>query len=192
MRLRTLEKSNLVFLLVLFFALCWPLSLVSAQHLDQKEPLDLETVFKEGLKRGGKYLNLKGKKIGDAGLKKLGQQEWLKKVTKMELRYNDLTEEGAKILAEFPPLPKLKILILRHNFLADDGAVTLSKNNNFPNLTEMQLGWNEIRDRGAVAFAESQSFPKLQKLDLRGNFLSDQTKERLKKTLTDLKSLQLY
>jgi Leucine-rich repeat (LRR) protein len=182
----------LIIRLFLLFILCGPLSLGDAQHLDQKKPLDLEKVFKAGLKRGGRYLDLKGKKIGDAGLKKLGQQEWLKKVTKIDLRYNDLTEESAKILAQFPPLPKLKVLILRHNFLADNGAVVLSRNNNFPNLTEMQLGWNEIRDAGAVAFAESQSFPKLQKLDLRGNFLSDQTKERLKNTLAHLKSLQLY
>lgn len=192
MKFRTRERSNLLFLLCLFFAFCWPLSQGNAQHLDQKEPLNLEKVFKEGLKRGGKYLDLKGRKIGDAGLKKLGQQEWLRKVTKIELRYNDLTEEGAKILSQFPPLPKLKVLILRHNFLADNGAVILAQNNNFPNLKAMQLGWNEIRDAGAVAFAESKSFPKLQKLDLRGNFLSDQTKEELKKTLAHLKSLQLY
>lgn len=192
MRLRIGERSNFIFLLFLYFVLSLPLSPANAQHLDQKEPLDLEKVFKEGLKRGGKYLDLKGKKIGDAGLKKLGQQDWLKKVTKIELRYNDLTEEGAKILSQFPPLPNLKVLILRHNFLADPGAVTLSKSTNFPNLVEMQLGWNEIRDAGAVAFAESKSFPKLQNLDLRGNFLSDQTKEELKKTLAHLKSLQLY
>ena len=192
MRLRIGEKSNLLFLLFLFFVLTCLLPPANAQHLDQKNPLNLEKVFKAGLKRGGKYLDLKGKKIGDAGLKKLGQQEWLKKVTKIELRYNDLTAEGANILSQFPPLPKLKVLVLRHNDLADAGAVILSKNNNFPNLKEMQLGWNEIRDAGAVAFSESKSFPKLQKLDLRGNFLSDQTKEELKKTLAHLKSLQLY
>ena len=192
MRFKIREKSNLVFLLFLAFVLSWPLSLGNAQFLDQKEPIDFEKVFKEGLQRRGKYLNLSGKKIGDEGLKKLGQQKWLLKVTKMELRYNGITEEGAKILSQFPPLPKLKVLILRHNFLADQGAVIISRNNNFPNLVEMQLGWNEIRDAGAVAFAESKSFPKLQKLDLRGNFLSDKTKKELKKTLARLKSLKLY
>lgn len=163
-----------------------------AQFFDQNEPIDFEKIFKEGLQRRGKFLNLSGKKIGDEGLKILGQQKWLQKVTKIELRYNDITEEGAKILTRFPTLPKLKTLILRHNFLADNGAVTLSKASNFPNLVEIQLGWNEVRDAGAVAFAESKSFPKLQKLDLRGNFLSDQTKSELKKTLAHLKSLKLY
>ncbi len=163
-----------------------------AQFLDQIEPIDFEKIFKEGLQRRGKFLNLSGKKIGDEGLKILGQQKWLQKVTKIELRYNDITEEGAKILTQFPTLPKLKTLILRHNFLADNGAVTLSQATNFPNLVEIQLGWNEVRDAGAVAFANSNSFPKLQKLDLRGNFLSDQTKSELKKTLAHLKSLKLY
>lgn len=192
MRFKIREKSKPVFPLLLVFALCWPLPLGNAQFIDRKKSIDFEKAFKEGLQRGGKYLNLKGKKIGDEGLKLLGRQKWLRKVTKIELRYNDVTEEGARILSEFPPLPNLKVLILRHNFLADNGAVILSRNNNFPNLVEMQLGWNEIRDAGAVAFSESGSFPKLQKLDLRGNFLSDRTKEKLKKTLAHLEALQLY
>ena len=163
-----------------------------AQFFDQNGTTDFEKIFSEGLQRRGKFLNLSGKKIGDKGLEILGQQKWLQKVTKIELRYNDITEKGATILTRFPTLPKLKTLILRHNFLADNGAVTLSQAGNFPNLVEIQLGWNEVRDAGAVAFAESKSFPKLQKLDLRGNFLSDQTKSELKKTLAHIKSLKLY
>jgi hypothetical protein len=133
----------------------------NAQVLDQKEPLDFSKIFKEGLQRRGKFLDLSGKKIGDEGLKILGQQKWLQKVTRIDLRYNDITEEGAKILTRFPSLPKLKVLILRHNFLADNGAVTLSQAKNFPNLTESQLGWNEVRDRGAVAFTTTKTFPKI-------------------------------
>lgn len=183
--------SHLVRFLFILVLLGFPF-IGHAQVLDQKEPLDYEKIFKEGLQRGGKFLNLSGKKIGDEGLKILGQQKWLLKVTKMELRYNDITEEGAKILTQFPSLPKLKILILRHNFLADNGAVTLSQAKNFPNLVAIQLGWNEVRDAGAMAFGNSKSFPKLKKLDLRGNFLSDETKAELKKTLAHLKSLKLY
>jgi len=164
----------------------------SAQVFDPREPLDFEKIFKEGLQRRGKFLDLSGKKIGDEGLKILGRQKWLRKVTKMDLRYNDITEEGAHTLTRFPPLPKLKTLILRHNFLADNGAVTLSEAKNFPNLKEIQLGWNEVRDRGAVAFAGTKNFPKLKKLDLRGNFLSGATKAELKKALAHLKSLKLY
>ena len=164
----------------------------NAQGIDQTGPLDFTKIFKEGLKRRGTFLDLSGKKIGDAGLKILGQQKWLQKLTKIELRYNDITEEGAKTLTRFPILPKLKVLILRHNFLADNGAVTFSEAKNFPNLVEIQLGWNEVRDQGAVAFANTKNFPKLRKLDLRGNFLSGETKSELKKTLAHLKSLKLY
>lgn len=164
----------------------------NAQDFDQTEPLDYAKVFKEGLKRRGTVLDLSGKKIGDAGLKILGQQKWLQKLTKIELRYNDITEEGAKTLTLFPILPKLKVLILRHNFLADNGAVTFADAKNFPNLVEIQLGWNEVRDQGAVAFANTKNFPKLRKLDLRGNFLSGETKSELKKKLSHLKSLKLY
>jgi len=183
--------SHLIWFLLILVLLGIPFT-GHAQFFDRNKSLDFEKIFKEGLQRGGRFLNLSGKKIGDEGLKTLGQQKWLQKVTKIELRYNDITEEGAKILIRFPTLPKLKTLVLRHNFLADNGAVTLSQAKNFPNLVEIQLGWNEIRDAGAVAFAESKSFPKLQKLDLRGNFLSDKTKSELKKTLAHLKSLKLY
>ena len=65
MRFKIREKSNLIFLLFLVCVLSWPLSLGNAQFLDQKEPLDFEKIFKEGLQRRGKYLNLSGKKIGD-------------------------------------------------------------------------------------------------------------------------------
>jgi Ran GTPase-activating protein (RanGAP) involved in mRNA processing and transport len=163
-----------------------------AQGIDQRDPLDFEKIFAEGLKRRGKFLDLSGKKIGDEGLKVLSRQKWLQKLTKIDLRYNDITEEGAKTLTRFPPLPKLKVLILRHNFLADNGAVILSQAKNFPNLVEIQLGWNEVRDAGAVAFADTKNFSKLRKLDLRGNFLSGATKSELKKTLAHLKSLKLY
>jgi hypothetical protein len=183
--------SNLIRPVVILLLLGFPFT-GHAQALDQKESLDFEKIFKEGLQRRGKFLDLSGKKIGDEGLKILGQQKWLRKVTRIELRYNEITEEGADILTRFPSLPKLKVLILRHNFLADNGAVTLSQAKNFPNLMEIQLGWNEVRDRGAVAFASTKNFPKLQKLDLRGNFLSGETKSELKKTLTHLKSLKLY
>lgn len=174
---------------VLFLVL--PLSFAHAQ-LDEKQPVDYDQLFKESLKRGGKFLNLSGKKIGDEGLRYLGKQEWLKKVTKIDLRYNEISEDGGDILLQFPTLPKLKSLILRHNFLMDRGTVTLAKARNFPNLVELQLGWSEVRDAGALAFSKTKNFPKLQKLDLRGNFLADETKEELKTTLGHFKSLKLY
>ncbi|VAX32253.1 hypothetical protein MNBD_NITROSPINAE05-1434 [hydrothermal vent metagenome] len=185
------QFQHFIRLLFVFVFLVVPFA-VNAQSIDQKDPLDFEKLFAEGLKRRGKTLDLSGKKIGDEGLKILSQQKWLQKLTKIELRYNDITEEGAKTLALFPTLPKLKVLILRHNFLADNGAVILSQAKNFPNLMEIQLGWNEIRDQGAVAFANTKNFPKLRKLDFRGNFLSGATKSELKKTLAHLKALKLY
>ncbi|MFQ5449261.1 MAG: hypothetical protein ACE5E9_01460 [Nitrospinaceae bacterium] len=163
-----------------------------AQFFDEKKPIDYEKLFKESLRRNGKFLNLSGKKIGDEGMKHLVGQEWLKKVTKLELRYNKITEQGVRMLAASPSLPNLKTLILRHNFLGDSGAIILAQSKSFPNLVELQLGWNEIRDAGALAFAETKTFPKLQKLDLRGNFLADKTKNELKSSLGNLKSLKLF
>ncbi len=182
---------RMVWVCVLFFVLS---AQGPADLIDRPPELDYEKIFKEGLKRRGTYLNLSGKKIGDAGLKLLLTKDWLKKVKKIDIRYNDLTEEGAKILAAAPELPKLQTLILRHNFFADNGSVVFSKTRSFPNLKELQLGWNEVRDAGALAIgrAQKESFPKLQKLDLRGNFLADETKSELKKTLPHLKSLKLY
>ena len=58
----------------------------------------------------------------------------------------------------------------------------------FSNLEEMQLGWTETRDAGALAFGSSDKFKNLKNLDLRGNFLSNKTKEELKKSLGHLKT----
>ncbi len=158
----------------------------------EKGPVDYDQLFKESLKRGGKYLNLSGKKIGDEGIKHLIAGGLLDKVKKVDLRYNEITEVGAKLLADMPSRTRLQVLILRHNFLGDAGAKALAQSKSFPNLKELQLGWSEVRDAGALAFGETANFPKLEKLDLRGNFLADDTKKSLKKSLAHFESLKLY
>ena len=161
------------------------------QELD-KILIDYDALFKEGLKRRGKLLNLSGKKVGDEGIRRLIASGMLDKVEKMDLRYNEITSAGVELLAKIPPLPKLRVLILRHNILGDAGSMALAKSNSFPNLEEMQLGWTETRDAGALAFCNTGRFQNLKKLDLRGNFLANKTKEELKKSLGHLKSLQLF
>ena len=188
MRLKT--RIHLVWLVAVLI-LILPLARGQAQFFD-KGPLDYDKLFKENLFKNGKYLNLSGKKIGDEGIKILVHHEVMKKVAKVDLRYNKLSAEGARILAESPQYPKLKVLILRHNFFSDNGAVAFAQTKSFPNLVELQLGWNEIRDQGALALGQSSSFPKLRKLDLRGNFLAGATKKSLKEKLAHLKSLRLY
>ena len=157
-----------------------------------KGPVDYDALFKEGLKRRGKLLNLSGKKIGDEGIKRLIASGVLEKVEKVDLRYNEITAVGAGLLSEMSPLPKLKALILRHNILGDAGSLSLAKSGSFPNLEEIQLGWTETRDAGALGFGDTKNFPKLKKLDLRGNFLANKTKDELKKSLAHLKSLKLF
>jgi len=162
-----------------------------SQELD-KVRIDYDVLFKKGIKRRGKLLNLSGEKIGDEGIKRLIASGILEKVEKIDLRYNEITATGAELLAKIPPLPKLRVLILRHNILGDAGSLALAKSNSFPNLEEMQLGWTETRDAGAKAFGSSNKFKKLKKLDFRGNFLANKTKEELKKSLGHLKSLKLF
>jgi Ran GTPase-activating protein (RanGAP) involved in mRNA processing and transport len=162
-----------------------------SQELDRVR-IDYNIVFKEGLKKHGKLLNLSGKKIGDEGVKRLIASGILEKVEKIDLRYNEITAVGAESLANISLLPKLRILILRHNILGDAGSLALAESESFPNLEEMQLGWTETRDAGALAFGNTDKFQNLKKLDLRGNFLANKTKEELKKSLGRLKSLQLF
>ena len=157
-----------------------------------KGSIDYDTVFKESLKRNGKILNLSGKKIRDEGIEHLVSSKLLRKVEKIDLRYNEITAVGAELLAKMSPLPKLKSLILRHNILGDAGTTALAKSDSFPNLEEMQLGWTETRDAGALAFGGTDKFQNLKKLDLRGNFLANETKEELKKSLNHLKTLKLF
>lgn len=168
-----------------------------AQFFEQKDvfgysELDYEKVFKEGLSANGKTLNLSGKKIGDKGVEILLTRNFLKKVTKLDLRYNKISEKGAKLMAASKAFGKLKSLELKHNYLLDNGAVELAQSEGFSKLEKLSLGWNEVRDAGALAFAKTKTFPKLKKLDLRGNFLSNKTKNTLRKDLAHLKSLKLF
>ncbi len=173
-------------LLLLFFSI----PVANAQVFEKK--VDYEKIFKEGLSRNGKTLNLGGKKIGDLGIKKLLETDFLKKVTRLDLRYNEITEKGATALASAPTLAKLKSLVLRKNDISDNGTISLSKSQSFPNLSELQLGWNEIHDPGGLALANSKNFPKLEKLDLRGNFLASETKKALQKQLPHIKKLRFF
>jgi Ran GTPase-activating protein (RanGAP) involved in mRNA processing and transport len=177
--------------------LLFPQAEIQAQFFEQEDvfgysELDYEKVFKEGLSANGKTLNLSGKKIGDRGVEILLTQDILKKVTKLDLRYNKISEKGAKLMAASKAFGKLQSLELKHNYLLDNGAEALAQSEGFPVLKKLSLGWNEVRDAGALAFATTKTFPKLKKLDVRGNFLSDETKNTLKKNLAHLKSLKLF
>ena len=183
-------NKNIVIILVSFLLALTPANSFSFQS--DKGPIDYDVLFKGSLKRGGKILNLSGKKIGDEGVERLVSSSYLKKVERIDLRYNEITAVGAELLAKISPLPKLKSLILRHNILGDAGTTALAKSGSFPNLEEMQLGWTETRDAGALAFGSSDKFQNLKKLDLRGNFLANKTKEELKKSLDHLKTLKLF
>ena len=183
------NKSAVIILVSFLFALT-PVNSFSFQ-LD-KGSVDYDVLFKEGLKRSGKILNLSGKKIGDRGIAHLVSSKYLGKVEKIDLRYNEITAVGAKLLAKMSPLPKLRSLILRHNILGDAGTTALARSDSFPKLEEIQLGWTETRDAGALAFGRTGKFQNLKKLDLRGNFLSNETKEELKKSLSHLKTLKLF
>ena len=183
-----MPKRQFLFLLMLFLL---PVSWSEAQ-IDSSEPVDYEKLFAENLARGGKVLNLSGKNIGDGGLEILLKQGFIKKLEKLDLRYNAISHKGAEMLAQIPSLPKLKVLILKHNFFADEGTLAFANSSSFPSLEELQLGWNEVRDAGALALANSKNFPKLKKLDLRGNFLAEKTKQTLGTALAHLKSLRIF
>jgi len=183
-------NKNAVIILVSFLFALTPVNSFSFQ-LD-KGSIDYDVLFKEGLKRSGKILNLSGKKIGDRGIEHLVSSKYLGKVEKIDLRYNEITAVGAKLLAKMSPLPKLRSLILRHNILGDAGTTALARSDSFPKLEEIQLGWTETRDAGALAFGRTGKFQNLKKLDLRGNFLANETKEELKKSLSHLKTLKLF
>ena len=192
-RLRALFPNLITVVLILVF----PWTGAQAQFFEQKDvfdqsELDYEKVFKEGLSENGKTLNLSGKKIGDKGVEILLSKDFLKKVTKLDLRYNKISEKGAKRMAASNAFGKLKSLELKHHYLLAIGAEALAQSKGLSNLEKLSLGWNEIRDAGALAFAKTKTFPKLKKLDLRGNFLSDKTKNTLKKDLAHLKSLKLF
>ncbi|MFQ5442999.1 MAG: hypothetical protein ACE5EK_00130 [Nitrospinales bacterium] len=176
------------FMAVLVFS--FPLAAPNAQS--GEDEIDYEKIFKQSLSRGGKYLKLGGKKIGDRGVKILASHEMMRKVTRLDLRYNAITAVGAKYLAESQLLKGLQVLVLRHNFIGDEGTKAVAESAVFSNLVELQLGWNEIHDPGGMALARSKTLVKLKKLDLRGNFLADSTKETLKQAFKHLPKLRFF
>jgi Ran GTPase-activating protein (RanGAP) involved in mRNA processing and transport len=183
-------KNYLVSSIAVLFFLIFSIPVANAQIFKKK--IDYEKIFTEGLSRNGKTLNLGGKKIGDLGVNKLLESDFLKKVTRIDLRYNEITEKGALALASIPTLSNLKSLVLRKNDISDNGTISLANSQSFPNLTELQLGWNEIHDPGGLALANSKNFQKLKKLDLRGNFLASATKKALQKQLPHIKKLRFF
>ncbi|MDB9777177.1 hypothetical protein OAB27_00515 [bacterium] len=177
---------------IIFIGFLFVLLPIYSFSFELKSSIYYDLLFKKSLKRNGKILNLSGKKIGDQGVKHLVSSSYLVRVEKIDLRYNEITVVGAKFLAVISPLSQLKSLILRHNILGDAGTMALARSSSFPSLEEMQLGWTETRDAGALAFGSSGGFKKLKKLDLRGNFISNKTKEELRKSLGHLKTLKLF
>ncbi len=91
----TMMKYKLI-ILVLGAVMAFPLSSTPGQIFDKKE-INYDDLFRQGISRGGKTLNLSGKKIGDEGIKVLVSHGIIKKVAKLDLRYNEITEKGAKL-----------------------------------------------------------------------------------------------
>ena len=177
---------------IIFIGFLFVLLPIYSFSFELKSSIYYDLLFKKSLKRNGKILNLSGKKIGDKGFKHLVSSSYLVRVEKIDLRYNEITVVGANFLAVISPLSQLKSLILRHNILGDAGTMALARSSSFPSLEEMQLGWTETRDACALAFGSSGGFKKLKKLDLRGNFISNKSKEELRKSLGHLKTLKLF
>ena len=75
-------NKNAVIILVSFLFALTPVNSFSFQ-LD-KGSIDYDVLFKEGLKRSGKILNLSGKKIGDRGIEHLVSSKYLGKVEKID------------------------------------------------------------------------------------------------------------
>ncbi len=110
-RLRTTLPGLLTAALILVF----PWTGAEAQFFEQKDvfdqsELDYEKIFKEGLSANGKTLNLSGKKIGDKGVEILLSKDFLKKVTKLDLRGNFLSNKTKNTLnKELAHLKSLKL-----------------------------------------------------------------------------------
>ena len=91
-------NKNISITLVSFLLVLTPVNSFSFQS--DKGPIDYDVLFKGSLKRSGKILNLSGKKIGDEGVERLVSSSYLKKVEKIDLRYNEITAVGAELLAK--------------------------------------------------------------------------------------------
>ena len=70
-------SKNIVISLATFLLAFTPVDSFGFQ-LD-KSPVNYDVLFKESIKRGGKILNLSGKKIGDEGIERLVASQYMEK-----------------------------------------------------------------------------------------------------------------
>jgi uncharacterized protein (TIGR02996 family) len=107
--------------------------------------------------------------IDNAGALALAESPHLRRLTRLDLRYNDIGYAGSLALAASPHLQRLTHLNLVGNLIGDAGARALAESPYLQHLTRLDLQYNGIVEAGARALAESLHLQHLTTLDLSWN-----------------------
>lgn len=123
-------------------------------------------------------LSLNSTQFGDEGVQTIARSE-MASLTKLYLRYNQISAEGAKALGNSKTFSNLALLDLRQNSIGDPGARAIAESAYLQQLTRLDLGENAIGDVGAHALAQSPSLTNLIELRLGQNPISAAGREAL-------------
>jgi Ran GTPase-activating protein (RanGAP) involved in mRNA processing and transport len=139
-------------------------------------------------------LNVQANYIRDEGLARLAASgHALAHLTRLNLRYNNLSATGLAALLGNPTVAGLRQLHLRGNALGNAGAAVLADCAHLAGLRELDLDQTGITDEGAVALAGSPHLAGLVALDLAQNAIVNEGIVALCRSphLTRLTRLQL-
>ena len=110
----------------------------------------------------GEALELNGKFIGDEGVEALVSTNRNFDVENLDLSRNKLTWKGAYYLFHSDQFKKLKRLYLGDNNISDKGIKALPAANFTENLSLLDLRYNNIGPEEAIAIVKCEKFRKLQ------------------------------
>jgi Ran GTPase-activating protein (RanGAP) involved in mRNA processing and transport len=135
---------------------------------------------------------LGGNGLGIAGAHALGS--WLPsapKLTKLDVRYNDIGDVGMEAMCEGLKETKVEYLYAEGNQIGDQGAIALSEllkdENRASTLREVFLGANLIQSKGAAGVASSLHTNKvISKIYLEGNNIGLQGADAFANVLEEL------
>jgi len=143
-------------------------------------------------------LNLSQSELDDEGCKILSENQYLSKVTDLDLENTEFTAKGLNYILSSPYFKQLKCLNLM-SFVDNEGFKILAESENMKNLTKLELGYetygNEISWYGLSYIFNSDNLPNLKSLNFQclnlrdNNFASMLVKSSIRKNLT---SLEMY
>jgi uncharacterized protein (TIGR02996 family) len=124
-------------------------------------------------------LNLSGTGLRELDVQDLKASPPFVGLEKLDLRFNQISDDGALTLSAAPEMAKLRVLKLGYNPVGTRGVRALASSPQMSQLTTLDLRRTRVANNAAQALIESPYLGRLRRLDLRGNDISQPFREKL-------------